>query len=47
MHAYGAHAARLVAAKEFYDPDHLFTATRLPERRLLEAFTASKRDTSH
>lgn len=32
-HAYGAHAARLVAAKEHYDPAHVFTSTPLPERR--------------
>ena len=30
LHAYGAHAARLVAAKERYDPEHVFTATPLP-----------------
>ncbi|WP_461035043.1 FAD-binding oxidoreductase [Streptomyces mayteni] len=35
-HAYGGHAARLVAAKERYDPDHVFTATPLPDRRALE-----------
>lgn len=30
-HAYGSHAARLVRAKRFYDPHHVFTATPLPE----------------
>lgn len=35
VHAYGAHAARLVAAKERYDPEHVFTATPLPDRHLL------------
>lgn len=30
-HAYGSHAARLIAAKQSYDPQHVFTATPLPE----------------
>jgi hypothetical protein len=42
VHAYGGHAARLVAAKERYDPEHVFTATPLPDRGLLEAFAASR-----
>ncbi|MDR7302938.1 FAD-binding oxidoreductase [Haloactinomyces albus] len=29
-HAYGSHADRLVAAKDTYDPDRVFTATPLP-----------------
>jgi hypothetical protein len=29
-HAYGTHAARLIAAKERYDPGHVFDATPLP-----------------
>lgn len=29
-HAYGSHAARLMAVKRTYDPHHLFTATPLP-----------------
>lgn len=36
-HAYGTHAARLMAAKDSYDPDHIFTATPLPDRGMLEA----------
>ena len=35
-------AARLVAAKERYDPEHVFTAIPLPDRDLLEAFATSK-----
>ncbi len=35
-HAYGAHAARLAAAKRHYDPDHVFTATPLPDCEMLE-----------
>ena len=30
-HAYGTHAARLVAAKKFYDPNNVFSATPLPQ----------------
>ncbi|WP_419997830.1 FAD-binding oxidoreductase [Streptomyces boninensis] len=30
-HAYGSHAARLLAAKQSYDPQHIFTATPLPK----------------
>lgn len=29
-HAYGSHAARLIAVKQTYDPHHVFTATPLP-----------------
>jgi FAD/FMN-containing dehydrogenase len=29
-HAYGPNAARLIAVKKAYDPDHVFTATPLP-----------------
>ncbi|ASY31536.1 MULTISPECIES: FAD-dependent oxidoreductase [unclassified Streptomyces] len=34
--AYGAHAERLVEAKEFYDPERVFTATPLPDRDMLK-----------
>ncbi|MEV1043908.1 FAD-binding oxidoreductase [Streptomyces sp. NPDC049916] len=30
-HAYGSHAGRLLAAKQAYDPDGVFTATPLPD----------------
>lgn len=30
-HAYGSHAARVIAAKRHYDPQHVFTATPLPD----------------
>ncbi|GAA5099939.1 FAD-binding oxidoreductase [Nocardia iowensis] len=30
-HAYGSHAARAIAAKQRYDPQHVFTATPLPD----------------
>ncbi|WP_210583083.1 FAD-binding oxidoreductase [Streptomyces sp. GESEQ-35] len=33
-HAYGSHTARLIAAKQSYDPRHVFTATPLPDRGL-------------
>ncbi|GAA4185458.1 FAD-dependent oxidoreductase [Streptosporangium oxazolinicum] len=42
-HAYGAHAARLLRAKETYDPSHVFTATPLPARRSQEAPVAPER----
>jgi len=35
-HAYGAHAARLMGAKERYDPEHVFTATPLPDGQLAD-----------
>ncbi|WP_244453171.1 BBE domain-containing protein [Streptomyces malaysiensis] len=36
VHAYGAHAERLVKAKETYDPEYVFTATPLPDRSMLK-----------
>ncbi|TDD16075.1 FAD-binding oxidoreductase [Nonomuraea diastatica] len=36
-HAYGTHAARLIAAKQSYDPRQVFTATPLPNRGRREA----------
>ncbi|WP_413100420.1 FAD-binding oxidoreductase [Streptomyces sp. Inha503] len=38
-HAYGAHPERLVRAKESYDPEHVFTATPLPDRDMLKNYT--------
>ncbi|ANY08975.1 FAD-binding oxidoreductase [Pseudonocardia sp. HH130630-07] len=35
--AYGAHASRLVAVKERYDPGHVFTATPIPTREQLRS----------
>ncbi|MFC5823670.1 BBE domain-containing protein [Nonomuraea insulae] len=40
-HAYGTHAARLMRAKQTYDPGHVFTATPLPSRRSPETPAAS------
>lgn len=34
--AYGAQPERLVRAKEFYDPERVFTATPLPDRDMLK-----------
>jgi hypothetical protein len=43
VHAYGGHARRLVAAKEFYDPEHVFSAIPLPDRELLETYAGTGR----
>ncbi|MES4886194.1 FAD-binding protein [Streptomyces sp. NPDC000349] len=41
VHAYGAHAERLVKAKETYDPKYVFTATPLPDRSMLKTRRAA------